>query len=176
MGQIFLMMMGVIIFLLIIKLLLKRQTPFPHYACKTSKQGFCAKFATFQRKKFSLLMHFRCILVEVQTGLGKSWQIGAVARYMMLQKIKLEAIKLKVDHLRSLLSPFYWRGPRLNLIALMSVIPSWNRLDERIQMSVVLKFFTELPWRKKFSNGVIFTHPRIFRRFLADISETVPLR
>ena len=43
-------------------------------------------------------------------------------------------------------------------------------------MSVVLKFFTELPWRKKFSNGVVFTHPRIFRRFLADISETVPLR
>ena len=43
-------------------------------------------------------------------------------------------------------------------------------------MSVVLKFFTELPWRKFFSNGVIFTHPRIFRRFLADISETVPLR
>ena len=29
---------------------------------------------------------------------------------------------------------------------------------------------------KFFSNGVIFTHPRIFRRFLADISETVPLR
>ena len=76
----------------------------------------------------------------------------------------------------TLCAPFYWRGPRLNLIALMSVIPSWNRLDERIQMSVVLKFFTELPWRKKFSNGVIFTHPRIFRRFLADISETVPLR
>ena len=103
MGQIFLMMMGVTIFLLIIKLLLKRWTPFSHYACKTSKQGFCAKFATFRRKFFSLLMHFRCILVEVQTGLGKSWQIGAVARYMMLQKIKLEAIKLKVDHLRCLL-------------------------------------------------------------------------
>ena len=64
---------------------------------------FGAKFATFQRKKISLLMHFRCILVEVQTGLGKSWQIGAVARYKMLQKIKLEAIKLKVDHLRCLL-------------------------------------------------------------------------
>ena len=45
-----------------------------------------------------------------------------------------------------------------------------------IQMSVVLKFFTELPWRKKISNGVVFTHPSIFRRFLADISETVPLR
>ena len=72
--------------------------------------------------------------------------------------------------------PFYWRGPRVKLIALMSVIPSWNRLDERIQMSVVLKLFTKLPRRKKFSNGVIFTHPRIFRRFLADISETVPLR
>ena len=27
-----------------------------------------------------------------------------------------------------------------------------------------------------FSNGLIFTQPRIFRRFLADISETVPLR
>ena len=83
---------------------------------------------------------------------------------------------LQSENSLSILTPFYWRGPRLNLKTPMSVIPSWNRLDERIQMSVVLKFFTELPWRKFFSNGVIFTHPRIFRRFLADISETVPLR
>ena len=59
------------------------------------------------------------------------------------------------------MAPFYWRGPRLNLIALMSVIPSWNRLDERIQMSVVLKFFTELPWRKNFLMG-LFSPTRAF--------------
>ena len=45
-------------------------------------------------------------------------------------------------------SPFYWMGPRLNLKTPLSVIPFWNRLDETIQMSVVLKSFTELPWKK----------------------------
>ena len=49
-------------------------------------------------------------------------------------------------------APFYW--PRLNLSAPMSVIPFWNRLDETIQMSVVMNFFTKFPWRKKFLMGL----------------------
>ena len=73
-------------------------------------------------------------------------------------------------------APFYWRGPRLNLIAPRSVLPFWNRLGERIKKSVVMESFHRASLEKFFSNGVIFTHPRIFRRFLADISETVPLR
>ena len=45
---------------------------------------------------------------------------------------------------------------------------------------LILKHLVGYFWRKKmvlvFSNGLICTHPCIFRRFLADISETVPLR
>ena len=42
-------------------------------------------------------------------------------------------------------APFYWRGPRLNLIAPRSILPFWNRLGERIKKSLVMKVFTELP-------------------------------
>ena len=49
--------------------------------------------------------------------------------------------------------------------------PWWEDSDE-----CGIEIFHRAPLEKFFSNGVIFTHPRIFRRFLADISETVHLR
>ena len=57
-----------------------------------------------------------------------------------------ESSRTVLISLTSALITMLLKGPRLNLIAPRSVLPFWNGLGERIPISVVKKYFTELPW------------------------------